>query len=410
MKKIVYLLLLLSICLIPRTTFAATKVNASNESELRSAMEATTDNEIELTNDVEITYDSSLNDEENFLIVTKGNHVLNLNNHSITTESNSQADYGIITVLGGSLEIKGDGTISAPNVVLSVMDGKLIISGGTYISGDQNHVDIVLMTYGGTIIVNKGTFTGDTYAEGPDASTGGSGSGNGPSQGSSLPILSSNVAATVHSNRNNASQRLGAPMDTKPNIAINDGTFNNTTYVYNTDLTINGGNFAGENAVEVAGSNSKIKITDGNLNGDDIALVVNTASGDPSVQLNGGTYSCTECGDQQMTFGAITIGPFQEQKDGSGLLNNLLGENATIDDNTVEEATADYDGINAFYYHTNKTVKVSTPIQPKENQESANKKNEVDNPETSDNILLSVIALISSLSLILVSAKKLNNN
>ena len=405
MKKIVYLLILLSICIIPKTTFAATKINVSNDSELISAMESTSDNEITLTNNVEITYDSQLEAEDNVLMVTKGKHILNLNNHNIITESNLQADYGLITVLGGSLEIKGNGTISAPNVTLSVMGGTLTINGGTYNASDQNHVDNVLMSYSGKIIINKGTFTGYFYAEGPENS-----GGDTPSQGSSLPMLSSSVAATVHTNRAMASQKLGAPLDTKPSITINGGTFNSPTYLKNTDTTINGGTYAGDNAVEIIGSNSKIKVTDGTFNGDDIGFLLNTSLGDPLVQLNGGTYTCTNCGDQQISLGAVTIGPFTEQKDGTGLLRNALGENATIDDDTIIESTTEYNNANVYYYHTNNTVRVSTPVEPQQNEQS-NKQNgaKVENPETNDNILLSVIALITSLSVILISTKKLNN-
>ena len=410
MKKIVYILLLLSICLIPRITFATTKVNVSNDTELRSALESTNENEIILTDDIEITYDPILEDEENFLMIKTGKHVLNLNNHTITTQSSAQSNYGIITVIDGSLEIKGNGQVAAQNVVLSVMGGTLTINGGTYISGDDNHVDMVLMTFSGTTIVNKGIFTGRTYAEGPSGDSGGE-----PSQGSSLPILSSNVAETVSVNRNNASQKLGAPLNTKPNITINEGTFNSTTYVENTDLTINGGTFAGDNAVEVSGSNSKLKVNGGTLNGEDIGLLVNTSSGDPVVALQGGTYSCTDCEEPSLslTFGAITIGPFADQKDGNGLLNNLLGKNASIDDGNVTEQQATINNQDIYFYHTNQSVKVSTPVTPtqnKENKEQSKSKDEIENPETSDNILLSIIALISSLSVILVGTKKLNNN
>ena len=408
MKKIVYILLLLSICLIPRVTFAATKVNVSNDTELRSAFESTTENEIILNDDIEITYDPILEDEENFLMVKAGKHVLNLNNHTISTQSTAQTDYGLITLIGGSLEISGNGQVAAQNVVLSVMGGTLTINGGTYISGDANHVDLVLMTLSGKTTINKGTFTGNTYAKGPDDSSSGD-----PSQGSSLPILSSNVAAKVNVNRNTASQKLGAPLDTKPSITINEGTFNSTTYVKNTDLTINGGTFGGDNAVEVAGSNSKLTVKDGTLNGEDIGLLVNTSEGDPVVALQGGTYSCTDCQEQTMTFGGITIGPFADQKDGSGLLRNLLGENASIDDADVTEQQTTYNTADVYFYRTNQTVKVSTPVTPtdnKENKEKPKSKDEIENPDTSDNILLSVIALISSFSVILVGTKKLNNN
>jgi len=405
MKKIIYLLLLIIIFLIPRTTFAATKVNVSTADELRSAIEATTDNEITLTNNIEVTYDNTLEDADNYLIVSGGKHILNLNNHNIITESSAHSDYGIITVLGGSLTIKGNGKVAAQNVVLSVMGGTLTISGGTYVSGDQNHVDLVLITYGGKIIINKGTFTGNTYAEGPDDDSG----GGEPSQGSSLPILSSNVAAKANVNRNNASQRLGTPLNTKPAITINEGTFNSTTYVENTDLTINGGTFGGDNAVEVAGSNSKLTVTDGTLKGDDIGLLVNTSTGDPVVNLQGGTYSCTDCEEQSLTFGGITIGPFADQKDGAGLLRNLLGNNASINDATVTEQQATYNTTDVYFYHTNQTVKVSTPVQPQEQSQQQNIK-EVTNPDTSDDILLSIILLISSLSIIVVGTKKLIKN
>ena len=409
MKKIVYILLLLSVCLIPKTTFATTKVNVSNDTELRSALESTTENEIILTDDVEVTYDQSLEDEENYLMVKEGKHILDLNNHSIKTESIAQSDYGLITVIGGSLEIKGNGQVTARNVVLSVMSGTLTINGGTYISGNENYADVVIMTYSGTIIVNKGNFTGNTYAEGPESN----GNGGMPSQGTSLPILSSNKKSNIQTNRTKASEKLGAPLDTNPNITINEGTFNSTTYVSNTNLTINGGTFKGENAVEVSGNNGSLKVNNGNFNGDDIGLLVNTTSGDPTVALNGGTYSCTDCGDQTITFGAITVGPFTQQNDGTQLLQNILGNNANIDDSTMTEETTVYNNESVYFYHSNNLIKVTTPAAPKEDKEDKTKERqteEIENPETSDNILLSVIVLISSLSVILVGTKELNNN
>ena len=104
-NKIVYLLVILSIFLIPRMTFAATKVEVNNVNELRNAIESTENNEIILKNDMEIVYDTTLEDEDNFLMVKVGNHTLNLNNHNITTTSVSTTDYGLITVIDGSLTI-----------------------------------------------------------------------------------------------------------------------------------------------------------------------------------------------------------------------------------------------------------------------------------------------------------------
>lgn len=403
MKRIVYLLLLLSICLIPKTTFAATKVEVSNESELKEAIEATTDNEITLVNDIEFVYDDTLEVEDNYLILTKGNHILNLNNHTIKIDGGSTSSYGLITLTGGSLEINGDGQISASKTVLSAVKGTLIINGGTYIAGNEDSPDAAIFTYSGNVIINKGTFKGYTYADGPVSNNNGT-----PSQGSSLPILSSNQPANIITNRNNASKKLGDPLDTKPTITINEGTFSTTTTIYNADLIVNGGTFGGESGIEVLGDKTSLKINDGNITGTSSGLTVNPIEGDPSVELAGGTYSCTEYNEQSPT-GAITMGMYYEQKDGKGILKNLLAKNAAIDDETITEGSAQYGTTTRYYYYTNKNIKVTTPIQPKEDT-NKQEKEEINNPETSDNILLSIIALISSLSMILISAKKLNNN
>lgn len=395
MKKIIYILIILSICLIPRTTFASNKINVSTTDDLRNAIESSNDNEIVLNNDINVTYDLSLEDEDNYLIVKAGKHVLNLNNYSIKTDSNSQSDYGLITVLGGSLEIKGDGEVSAPNVVLSLIAGNMTINGGTYISGDENYADIVIMTYSGKLTINKGYFTGNTYAEGPETNDGL------PSQGKSLQTLRSQVPTGVIINRNNASKKLGAPLNTLPNITINDGTFNSTTMIYNSNVVINGGNYSGNNAIDISGKDTSLDINDGEITGTDTGLMINTLYGDPSVQLSGGTYTCTECGNDITSFGAITLGVYAEQKDTKELLNSLLTKNATLNDDTMNEGTMNFGNETAYYYYTNKLVKITKPIAEREQKET------LDNPETSDNVLLSIITLISSLSIILIGYKQL---
>ena len=405
-NKIVYLLIILSVFLIPKMTFAATKVEVNTVDELRNAIGSTENNEIILKNDIEVVYDTSLEDEDNFLIVKVGNHTLNLNNHNITTSSVSTTDYGLITVIDGSLTITGNGTVSARNVVLSAISGTLTINGGKYISGNGTVTDNVLVLYSGKVIINKGEFTGETYSEGPQ------GVEPTPGPNSHSPVLRSNENATVRINRNNISKKLGDPLTTTPNLTINDGTFNSSTYIYNTNMTINGGTFSGNNAVEVTG-NSKLTVNDATINGEHTGLMVNNTSGNPDVELNGGTYSCTDCGQQTGSAqGALSIFSFDEQQDGKAVLNSLLGDKAQIDDDTVIEETFTNTGnTTSYYYHTNNLVKVTTPVEQNtsNNSNNVNKRSNETNPDTNDNILLSILMLITSLSVILVSAKKINN-
>ena len=405
-NKIVYLLIILSVFLIPKMTFAATKVEVNTVDELRNAIGSTENNEIILKNDIEVVYDTSLEDEDNFLMVKVGNHTLNLNNHNITTSSVSTTDYGLITVIDGSLTITGNGTVSARNVVLSAISGTLTINGGEYISGNGTVTDNVLVLYSGKVIINKGEFTGETYSEGPQ------GVEPTPGPNSHSPVLRSNENATVRINRNNISKKLGDPLTTTPNLTINDGTFNSSTYIYNTNMTINGGTFSGNNAVEVTG-NSKLTVNDATINGEHTGLMVNNTSGNPDVELNGGTYSCTDCGQQTGSAqGALSIFSFDEQQDGKAVLNSLLGDKAQIDDDTViEETFTNAGNTTSYYYHTNNLVKVTTPVEQNtsNNSNNVNKRSNETNPDTNDNILLSILMLITSLSVILVSAKKINN-
>ncbi len=405
-NKIVYLLVILSIFLIPRMTFAATKVEVNNVNELRNAIESTENNEIILKNDMEIVYDTTLEDEDNFLMVKVGNHTLNLNNHNITTTSVSTTDYGLITVIDGSLTITGNGTVSARNVVLSAVSGTLTINGGEYISGNGTVTDNVLVLYSGKVIINKGKFTGETYSEGPQ------GVEPTPGPNSHSPVLRSNENATVRINRNNISKKLGDPLTTTPTLTINDGTFNSSTYISNTNMTINGGTFNGNNAVEVTGD-SKLTVNEATISGEHTGLMVNNTSGNPNVELNGGTYSCTDCGQQSGSAqGAISVFSFDEQQDGKVVLNSLLGDKAQIDDDSViEESFTNTGNTTSYYYHTNNLVKVTTPVeQNTSNNNNVNKGSDVTNPDTSDNILLSIILLISSFSIIVVGTKKISNN
>jgi len=406
-NKIIYLLIILSVFLIPRMTFAATKVEVNTIDELRNAIESTENNEIILKNDIEVVYDSTLEDEDNFLMVKVGNHTLDLNNHNITTSSISTTDYGLITVIDGSLTITGNGKVSARNVVLSAVSGTLTINGGEYISGNGTVTDNVLVLYSGKVIVNNAKFTGETYSEGPQ------GVEPTPGPNTHSPILRSNENATVRINRNNISKKLKDPLNTIPELTINDGTFNSSTYISNTNMTINGGTFNGNNAIEVTG-NSKLTVNEATISGEHTGLMVNNTSGNPDVELNGGTYSCTDCGQQSgSTQGALSVFSYDEQQDGKEVLNSLLGDKAQIDDDTViEESFTNIGNTTSYYYHTNNLVKVTTPVEQNttnNNSNKVNKESNVTNPDTNDNILLSILMLITSLSVILVSAKKINN-
>ena len=95
---------------------------------------------------------------------------LNYCNLSITEDTEG---YGVFYVTtGGHLTIEGEGIINGVgkngwNIVLWAYGGTIVINGGTYTNigaGSDDHYDVIYASAGGSIVINDGTFYGQTPA------------------------------------------------------------------------------------------------------------------------------------------------------------------------------------------------------------------------------------------------------
>ena len=177
MKKIITVFMFIFLLFINMQVVCADSyIVVSNENELLSALRSNENNEIIMNNDITLS-------ENTLLEITSGEHTLNLQNYTLSTERNAdRVGRGLITVMGGTLIINSDsdGVLESPGIeeTIIVSSGKLIINGGNiknpvlrrgpgsvlnnggdvYLN-DGNYVGRVVL-YGGNLVINNGTFDG----------------------------------------------------------------------------------------------------------------------------------------------------------------------------------------------------------------------------------------------------------
>lgn len=181
---------------------------------------------------------------------------------------------------------------------------------------------------------------------------------------------------------------------------INGGTFNgkeSACYVNTGKMTINKGDFVGENygILVSAWTNVNLKIKGGNFEGTKSAL--NISNSDISVSLSGGKYTATST-DEQENEGAISIFStyYSEQGETYSPYSplNLLEEGYTFyDDDTIElKKILSYSDFSQHFYGTKSTVTVGLIENDNNTEEEIKKSEEIkekdETPKTGSSIIL----------------------
>ena len=202
---------------------------------------------------------------------------------------------------------------------------------------------------------------------------------------------------------------------------INGGTFNgkeSACYVNTGKMTINKGDFVGENygILVSAWTNVNLKIKGGNFEGTKSAL--NISNSDISVSLSGGKYTATST-DGQENEGAISIFStyYSEQGETYSPYSpiNLLEEGYTFyDDDTIElKKVLSYSDFSQHFYGTKSTVTVGLIENDNNTEEEFKSSEEIkekdETPKTGSSIILidkiSIILGIAFIVFIVIKKK-----
>ena len=245
-----------------------------------NTLQAAIDKAIETNGSVRLVKNITV--EEPITIPAEKNVVVDLNGKTITA-----ADYAIENY--GTLTINGDGTI---NGVVYGENGTTTVENGTF-NAPESGKYVFLNSQGGTLTINGGTING----------------------GSSYPIYSydENSSLVINDVTVNATFGCVNAYGTNGSVEINGGTFQMTgvegktshiAYFSNVDATINGGTFQKTGDINMSGTGgggicaiygANLTIKGGNFAGD-YADVYNwggkNANGrEVAISITGGTYT-----------------------------------------------------------------------------------------------------------------------